>query len=88
MINLAPPNQYLKKKEMQIANLIKLFEVCILELSHYKTKYTVKVTGLWLTDPQMDGPITVYPNRKARSLIKLWSIKMVKWVLSQGLMAG
>ena len=29
-------------------------------------------------DPQMDGPITVYPNRKVRSLIKPWSIKMVR----------
>lgn len=86
MINWAPPNQYLKK--MQRATVTQLFEVFILKLFHKETKYTVKVTQLWLTDPQMDGPITVYPNRKARSLIKPWSIKMVKWVLSQGLMAG
>lgn len=73
---------------MQRATVTQLFEVFILKLFHKETKYTVKVTQLWLTDPQMDGPITVYPNRKARSLIKPWSIKMVKWVLSQGLMAG
>lgn len=60
---------------MQIVTVTQLSEVFILKPFYYEPRYRVKVTQLLLTDPQMDGPITIYPNSKARSLIKPWSIK-------------